>query len=230
MDRETLNKFVDGQLPPEDMARIAALLEIQPDMKGYVAKQEKLSASLRFEAVMQAPPPSRLVEAVRKTPVSWRWRLFAGRRGFGLPSLLPAGAALLAGLVLGITMRPAGDLALLHGEMLARGALAQALDTRLASAGYDGEGPRIGISFRDHDGSACRTFASGHQAGLACHRSGDWVVTTLVTQASESGRAYRMAGSEMPEAVRRAVEVSIQGEPFDAQAEAQARANGWTGK
>lgn len=56
------------------------------------------------------------------------------------------------------------------------------------------------------------------------------MVTTLVTQASESGGAYRMAGSQMPEAVRRAVEVSIQGQAFDAETEARARANGWTGK
>jgi hypothetical protein len=39
-----------------------------------------------------------------------------------------------------------------------------------------------------------------------------------------------MAGSEMPDAVRRAVETSIQGAPYDAIAEAQARASGWSGK
>lgn len=231
MDREMLNAFVDGELPPQEMARIATLLETQPEMKAYVLSQEKLRAALQFEEVMRAPSPSRLVETVQKAPASWRWRLQAilGRR-FVARSLVPASAALLAGLVIGMTLRPEGELMLSHGQVLARGDLAQALDTKLASAGYNGQGPRIGISFRDREGRGCRTFASGSQAGLACHRKKDWVVTTLVTQPPEAGGTYRMAGSEMPDAVRRAVEASIQGEPFDAKAEAQARDGGWTEK
>jgi len=231
MDRESLNAFVDGELPPQEMARIATLLETEPEMKAYVLKQEKLRSALRFEEVMRAPPPSRLVEAAQTAPVSWRWRLqnMLGRR-FVTRSLVPAGAALFAGLVIGVALKPGSELMLSHGEMLARGDLAQALDTKLASSGYSGEGPRIGISFRDRTGKDCRTFISGSQAGLACHSQGNWVVTTLVAQKPEAGGAYRMAGSEMPDTVRRAVEASIQGAPFDAIAEAQARANGWAGK
>lgn len=231
MDRETLNAFVDGELPPQEMARVAALLETQPDLKAYVLKQEKLRTALRLEEVLRTPPSARLVETVQNAPVSWRWRLQAVLgRGFVWRSLIPAGAALAVGVMIGLANRPAQDLVLSHGHMLARGSLAQGLDTKLASAGYNGEGPRIGISFRDHTGSDCRTFSSDNQAGLACHRGGNWVVTTLVTQSPETGGAYRMAGSEMPDAVRRAVEASIQGAPFDAIAEAQARANGWAGK
>lgn len=231
MDRETLNAFVDGELPPQEMARVAALLETQPDLKAYVLKQEKLRTALRLEEVLRTPPSARLVETVQNAPVSWRWRLQAVLgRGFVWRSLIPAGAALAVGVMIGLTNRPAQDLALSHGQMLARGSLAQDLDTKLAATGYSGEGPRIGISFRDRAGSDCRTFSSDNHAGLACHRGGNWVVTTLVTQSPEAGGAYRMAGSEMPDAVRRAVEASIQGAPFDAIAEAQARANGWAGK
>jgi len=231
MDRETLNAFVDGELPPQEMARIAALLESRPDLKAYVLKQEKLRAALRLEELLREPPPSRLVETAIKSPVSWQWRLQAllGRR-FVMRSLIPAAAALLAGLIIGLTTGSRGDLFLSHGQMLARDDLAQALNTDLASSGYSGEGPHIGISFRDHRGRDCRTFALAGQAGLACHQDGAWVVSTLVMQSSESGGTYRIAGSEMPDAVRRAVEASIQGAPFDATAEAQARANGWTGK
>lgn len=230
-DHEILNAFVDGELPPQEMARIATLLETEPEMKAYVLKQEKLRSALRFDAVMQEAPPARLVETAQTAPVSWRWRwhLQVGRH-FVARSLVPAGVALLAGLVIGLAVKPGGDLMLSHGQMLARGDLAEALDTKLASAGYNGEGPRIGISFRDRMGHDCRTFTSGSQAGLACHQKGGWLVSTLVAQPLEPGGAYRMAGSEMPEAVRRAVEASIQGTPFDPKAEAQARANGWTGK
>ncbi|HKU65535.1 MAG TPA: hypothetical protein VJQ06_10800 [Rhizomicrobium sp.] len=230
MDHETLDAFVDGELPQQEMARIAALLESQPELKAYVLKQEQLRAALRFEEVLRQPPPSRLVETAQQAPVSWQWRLQAvlGRR-FVSRSLVPAATALLAGLIIGTTTS-GGDLVLSQGQMLARGNLAQALDTKLASSGYSGEGPRIGISFRERGGKDCRTFASAGQAGLACHQNGDWVIGTLVAQSPESGGTYRMAGSEMPDAVRRAVEATIQGAPFDAIAEAQARADGWTGK
>lgn len=231
MDRDMLNDFVDGELPPQEMARVAALLETRPEIKAYVLKQEKLRTALRFEEVMRAPPPSRLVDAARTAPVSWRWRLqtVLGRH-FVVRSLLPAGAALAVGLMIGVTTKSSGDLMLSHDRMLAGGGLAQALNTKLASSGYDGEGPRIGISFRNRAGQDCRTFTLDSQAGLACHNGKAWVISTLVTQEPQSQGTYRMAGSEMPDAVRRSVETSIQGAPFDAIAEAQARANGWAGK
>jgi len=50
----------------------------------------------------------------------------------------------------------------------------------------------------------------------------------LVKQVPEdAGAAYRMVGSAMPDAVRRAVMANIRGEPFDAAAEARAAKNGW---
>jgi hypothetical protein len=237
--REILNAFVDGELPPAEMERIAALLAARPDLEAYVVQQEKLRANLKqkFEGVLAASVPQHLVDTARTAKVSWRWRLRAalGRR-FVLRSLAPAGAALALGLVVGIALQPATDLTLsASGQMLARGDLGQALDRKLASAGYDGQGPRIGISFRDHAGEDCRTFASDAHtsstlAGLACHRGGRWVVATLVTRPPEISGTYRMAGSEMPDAVRRAVDDAIDGMPFDATAEAEAQAHGWSGK
>ena len=148
-----------------------------------------------------------------------------------LRSLVPAGAALALGLVIGVMLRPAHDLGLsASGQMLAQGTLGQALDSKLASAGYDGHGPRIGISFRSRAGEDCRTFASGSQAGLACHQGGRWIIAMTVTQPPQDMASYRKAGSEMPDALRRAVAAAIDGVPYDAAAEAKARASGWSGK
>jgi hypothetical protein len=126
-------------------------------------------------------------------------------------------------------LRPSADLSTnASGQLVARGSLGRALEQRLASAGYPGSGPRIGISFRDKAGEDCRTFTDGGASGLACHRNGAWMISTLVNQSpSTPGYVYRMAGSEMPDAVRRAVTASIVGAPFDAQTERAARNSGW---
>jgi hypothetical protein len=140
--------------------------------------------------------------------------------------------ALALGLVIGVVLRPAKDLAInASGQLVAQGALGEALDRKLASTGYDGNGPRIGISFRDKAGEACRTFSNSTASGVACRRNDAWVVGTLVETAPENpGASYRMAGSQMPDAVRGAVAAIMDGAPFDAAAERAARDRGWSGR
>jgi hypothetical protein len=138
--------------------------------------------------------------------------------------------ALVLCLVIGVATRPDHGVSLSGGEMVAQGSLRDALDTQLASAGYHGTGPRIGLSFRDQRGADCRTFRHGKTAGLACHTSGRWIIQAMARSEDESGSApYRMAGSELPEMIRHAVEARIAGAPYDAAAEARARAAGWSG-
>lgn len=228
---ETLNAFVDGELPPAEMARIAALLPLRPELEAYVRRQEKLRAILKMESLLRAPVPDRLVRTAQTAPVSARWRLRTALQHRPLGWIASAaGAALAVGLVIGMALQPARDIGLSGGTMIAQGSLANALDNRLASSGYDGTGPRIGISFRSRDGRDCRTFEIKDNAGLACHRAHSWQITALAAHARESTGAYRMAGSEMPDMIRQAVEASITGAPFDAAAEERARASGWSGK
>jgi hypothetical protein len=234
-DRQTLAAFVDGELPPKEMEAIALLLAARPDLDAYVRQQEALRSTLRAHFDQdRTPVPERLVHAVRNTPISWQWRIRAAfGRGFLIRSLAPACAALALGLLLGTTIRPgAGDFGVTpSGQLVAQGRLGKVLDTRLASVRQDANGPQIGLSFRDKAGADCRTFSSDDKAGLACHQGQAWVIGTLVTQQREnSGTAYRMAGSEMPDAVRNAVSASIDGSPFDATTETKARDGGWSGQ
>jgi hypothetical protein len=233
-DRELLDRFVDGELSPRETERVAALMAEHPAWNDYVRKQEGLRSLLRAPLPgLDEPVPERLIHAALTAPVSWRWRLrhVLGADG-QLRRLAPIGMALAAGLVIGIALRPQGEFSVDgSGQMLARGDLGRALDTKLAVDNEAGAAPRLGISFRNKSGQDCRTFSSGENAGLACHRSGGWVIETLARNVSEdAGAAYRMAGSEMPDAVRRAVTASIADEPFDAPAEARARAGGWQGR
>ena len=234
-DQNVLDAFVDGELPSQEMERIARLLEARPDLDRYVREQERLRAALRraFDETLAAPVPERLVKTVRSAPVSWRWRLRTlSARGFSIRGLAQMGVALTLGMVLGIVIRPSAEFGTdAAGRLVAHGELGQALNTQLASTRYEGVGPHIGITFRNKMGQDCRTFSEGGSAGLACHQGGVWVVGILVKQAPENpGAAYHMAGSTMPDAVRRAAEDSIAGAPFDPAAEKAARDRGWSGR
>jgi anti-sigma factor RsiW len=232
LDRDTLNRFVDGELPPKEMEDIAAKLAGDQELNAYVARHENLRNQLRdrFRA-LDGSMPEQLIETVRTAPVSWQWRLRAALApNRPLRWLAPACAALVLGFVAGTSLWPAkNDFGTgASGQLVAQGALGKALDSQLASEGNSGP-VRIGISFRNKAGQACRIFNSGSTAGLACHSAGTWVVGMLVKQAApeDAGAAYRMVGSEMPDAVRRAVTSSISGEPFDAAAESRAARDGW---
>jgi hypothetical protein len=227
--KETLTAFLDGELPPNEMERIAALLTTRPDLDAWVRKQERLCRDLKgaFSDVMTPPPSPALLAAVQNAPASRRWILGQKLAPWMPGNWIGVGAALAVGLAIGIVLQPAGNFVSSGGQTLAQGRLADALDHQLASAGYDGSGARIGISFRDRSGHECRTFDEGRQSGLACHQAAGWHIAILMDRPIEPAGAYQMEGSELPEAVRQAVMTRIQGLPFDAAAERAARDRGW---
>jgi hypothetical protein len=234
LDRELLDRYIDGELPPSEAARVVQLMARHPGWDAYVRKQERLKQMLRAPLLeLGDEMPERLLKTVGEAPVSWRWRLRrALAKGLTPARLAPIGAALAAGLVIGIALRPAGEFTIdKSGRVLARGDVGKALDAQLASAQSADAVTQIGISFRDKGGRDCRTFSSGAHAGLACHETGGWVIQILTGHdAEDAGAVYRMASSGMPQAVRQAVNVSIQGAPFDAGREALAKAQGWRGE
>jgi anti-sigma factor RsiW len=120
------------------------------------------------------------------------------------------------------------------GQLVAQADLEQALSSQLA-ADQSADAPvQIGVSFRSKAGDTCRTFSVKEQnalAGLACRDGREWRVQVLAnvppgTNGQGNG-GYKPAGGSMPAAVLTAVEQQIEGEAFDATAEAAARARGW---
>src|SRR6185312_8053109 len=124
------------------------------------------------------------------------------------------------------------------GQVLASGALAQALSDQLASTQAADAPVRIGVSFKSKAGAFCRTFTL-HEAtalaGLACRDHDDWRVQMLAQNAqaeaetNSAGSGYRQAGSQVPRSILQAVEDNIAGDPLDAHAEAAARDQHWSG-
>jgi anti-sigma factor RsiW len=118
-----------------------------------------------------------------------------------------------------------------NGQLLASGALDKALSTQLVKDQQIQSAAQIGVSFRSKAGNYCRTFQlqDGNLAGLACREQGNWKLEVLAQAGpSPAGHPeFRQAGSSLPPAIAQAVDQAIDGEPLDAQGEAQARTNQW---
>jgi len=245
INRETLDAYVDGELAPDEMTRVAALLGERADFKTYVDSQLALRNRLAvsFAPLMAEPIPDRLQRPLRATPPHLRvtfWRRWLGEfiswRGG-----VPLAASLVFGLIVGVAIERSARTelpfvrSLQNGQVLAQGELAGALNQQLESSDQYDQRARIGISFRSRAGLDCRTFewrgTTTTANGVACHTGGDWAVAALATtrRTVNDQAAYQMAGAAMPDAIRNTVNELIAGLPYDAAAERAARDAHWSG-
>ncbi len=234
-DDEILMAFADGELDDARNAEIAAAVARDPELARRVDTHRTLRsrAAEAFAPVLAEPVPNALRAAAmgRGTVVNFpgvnaqsstpRWR---AREWTALA------ASLLVGVFVGWRVfSPAEPLMAAESDALvARGVLAAALDSQLASAQSPGSDVLIGVTFRSREGSFCRSFVLAGQrtVGLACHAGGDWrIAATVVTDISAG--EIRQAGSALPTAIAAAIEDRIAGSTFDAAEERDAQANGW---
>jgi hypothetical protein len=198
----------------------------------------KRRVAAAYDDVLREPVPDRLARLVAtpapvvelaaerarraksqqaETRPGWTWAQWGGMA-----------ASLAIGVTAGLVFAPRGSDALVTeegGHMVAGAALAQALDTRLASD----TGARIAVqlSFVDRSGAYCRTFSAQALAGLACREGAQWqVVATSQAPATDAG-AMRQAASSLPRPVLDAVDARIAGDALDAPQERAAREHGW---
>lgn len=137
-------------------------------------------------------------------------------------------ASLVVGVFAGQLLFPDGNdspVALEGGRLVAASHLQQALDSQLASA-PSGEGTRIGLTFRDTQGSICRSFTDATASGLACRSEGNWQLHGLFPTAEGQAGDYRMAAGSDPR-LASLIGEAMAGEPFDATQEKAARDAGW---
>lgn len=240
---ETVMAYVDGELEPAARAALEAAMATDADLARRVASCRALTARLRgaFEPVMREPVPEALIAAARKTPPAGATvtslesaraaRPQRPKKSWSWPEYGSLAASVAIGLIIGHFVPWARDpLAVEHDQIVARGELAAALANQLASEQPRGAPVYIGVSFRSTEGSYCRTFAlqGGERlAGLACRDGGDWRVDVLARATGSASGGIDQAGSEMPEAVARAVDATIAGEAFDSAAETAARDRQW---
>ena len=246
---EEVFAFVDGELPPEAMARIEAAMATDPQLALRVETQRSLRRLLsgahagaarrpevRGAASAEPPPASKPAEVIAfpgakakkdkaKTKDAAKPREPRAPRpegsGRGLPAWVGLSACLLIGLAVGRLAAPS-PITLSGADdppPIATGPLAQALNTR-ASGPADGP-VRITLSFKTASGVYCRAFQASGRAPLAgvACREPDAWRVRAVVPAR--------TGSPSPAAVLAAVDAMIAGPPLDAAGEAKAKANGW---
>jgi hypothetical protein len=234
IDDATLMAYVDGELAPDAVAAVEAAVAADPALADRVGRLRMLRTRLRaaYAPVLDEPVPERLVAAlspaspVPRTPLPAP----AARESPSSRRRLPRWLAMAASLVLGVMLAqwlPRPSPLPLDDDLVARGALARALEQQLA-----GEVAEVatGISFRGRDGRYCRTFQPGATtpgfAGLACRQPEGWRVEVLAASASGRSGELRTASS-LPAAVLAELDARLEGEPLDAEGERAARDAGW---
>ncbi len=242
IDDRKLIAYVDGELDAFGRAEVEAAVAADPVLGVRLEEHRLLRAKVggAYAGVAQESVPAQLMAAAQAGAKAGNVVKLADRRKpppvakpqikLALPAWSSVAATLMVGVVAGyvISQQNAGVLApSMDGALVARGALAKALDNNLSAS----SGPaRLGISFKTADGRYCRTFQADAQriAGVACHEGPRWIARmTTAAPAPTKAFDYRTAASATAPAVLAAVDGMIEGEPLDRAGEITAKARRW---
>lgn len=222
IDPETLMAYADGELNPIEAKRVEQAIADDPALANQIERHRALAASLReaMAPVERAPLPVGVEAMLRGSAkvVPLTSRPVRSERPFWIGAVA---ASLVAGFLAAPFVMPHGDLAIENGRTLARGDMARALDTQLASTQPDTASVRIGVTFRDKAQRLCRSFERGATGGIACTSGKDWQIERLYGGMTGQGAEYRQAGSPAAELMAQA-QVMMLGDPLDAADEAAA--------
>lgn len=218
IESKLLMAYADGELGPIEARRVERAIADDPALAAEVARHQALKVTLcrAFAPVAGADAPPRIAailrDAAKVTP------LHAGQ-----PSATPKWlGAIAASLVIGLFVGQAlprlakeSGIAMEAGQVVARGEVARALDTQLASTQAAGASVRIGVTFRDASGALCRSFEQDTIAGIACEGGNDWRLARLYGGVEVQATDFRQAGSSSAAMMADAQAMMI-GEPLDA--------------
>jgi hypothetical protein len=242
-DDETLMAYADGELDPAQRAEIEAAVAKDPALKRRVEQQHALRERLAgaFSKVLDHPVPERLEAAARGGTATTAGRgnvLQFPARSARVPSppwrareWFAMAASLLLGVLLSWRLLVPGASGVIEtgkDGLLARGELARALESQLASEQSGAEPVLIGLTFRARDGAYCRSFMlrAAQTAGLACRVGSDWQIPATDSSAMPQGE-MQQARSVTPPPILRAIESRMVGAALDAEAEQSAQLSGW---
>lgn len=228
---EMLMAYVDGELDAADRETVERALAASPGLRGEVARQRALRGTLaaHYAPVADEAVPERLRAMLTaggdRTVVDFAAARERRRPRFALPHFAAMAASLAVGVIAAqLALTPDGPVAVEDGAIFAKGALAETLETRLASAQPAGTETRIGLTFEDGNGRMCRTFEARALSGIACREEAGWVLAMTAEGISRPDAGYRQASAPV---LMEQAQAMMAGDPLDAAAEAAAKARGW---
>ena len=229
IDEEKFFAWLDGEMEPADAAEFANRVASDPALAKLAEEHRSLKLELEraFGPIIAAPVPAQIAQSLH--PTADVIDLAAARRRRTMPPLIQWGAiaaSLGIGILVGIGVPSHSNLPVKSeaGALYASASLNRSLDGELASA--PSGNVRIGMTFRDHSGTICRTFTAPETSGLACRSNKGWNVKGLFAAPEGQQDSYRMASGMDPN-LAQMVSSTIAGEPFDADAERAAKSKGW---
>jgi len=234
-DEEAVFAYIDGELHGEERTRIEAAIAADPALQAMVAEHRALAARLHgtFSAAFGMPEPTAtLAEGAAEPNVVSLAEAHSRRqppRPFrAVPRWATMAATLVAGIIGGVVVSGGdrGPVSERGGQLVASGRFALALDTQLASTQSATAPVRVGLTFRNHDGSICRSFAAEAVEGVACREGKAWQLQGLLARehVGTGTGDYRLAASD---ATANLVDRLIVGDAMDQTEERAALAAGW---
>lgn len=226
---EKLMAYIDGELSAEEQRAIEIMLPGDRRLQKLVADEQLLRRRLAdlYDPALEETLPESLTGLLhpRGSRVVPFEKPGSRRFNWSWGNLAALAASLVIGVFLGDALHTSSDG--LDGETgQAQVALAEALETQLASAQVPDAQVQIGITFIGPEGRPCRTFETSEAAGLACRTSGEWSVKLLAPREAAPGSEYQRAGSASA-LVMTSVQELIVGEPMNVREEREARDAGW---
>jgi hypothetical protein len=235
MDPQVLAAFADGELPPEEAARVVLHLARCPEDQAQVDAIMALTETLgrAYDPVLAAPlPPAMAALLAEPAPTVVPFR----RRA---PLATLAGLSLAAGLALAALFWPAPPPApglLAQGPVPARSVLAEVLaelpagETRMVDKGAEA---MVLATLPLPDGRHCReieiaTDAGALHAGLACTAGDGWdIVASLTLDPAPQDGGYVPASGAEVEALTAWLDAAGAGAALSPDAESALIGAGW---
>ncbi len=237
---DMLSAFLDGELPPEEMKRVAAAIDADAGLRRRAEALAAPDAIIKhaYSAIDDAPMPASVTALLadaeiepqpENNVIALRARVTRQREIWRLP--IAASIALAAGIALGLSITPKEGVQI-AGAVKPGDALFAALETTPSGetrALADGLNAAMVLTFRAGE-TWCREFTlAGPNDGaraIACREEDAWAVK-LVAAEAPAGEGYATAASAVSAAFDAGAVALGADEPLDAAREAALLRSGW---
>ena len=228
-DRATIAAYIDGELDLVTVKRIEKAVDEDVTLAREIESEKALRTQLtgHFGLVLDEALPERLTSLLTGNITAIDdYRSANSTRSYKASKMQwgAMAASLVVGLMIGGTAldRDAGLVQTDGKQLVASGALADALNTQLASTQGTNPEIRIGTSFAATGSGYCRTFESAALDGIACSNGSEWQLRQ--TLSGNGASEYRQASAGV---LAEAAAAMMSGDPLDAASEKAAKDKGW---